>query len=81
MLGVSVYFIYSVVQEVMTTVSLQKELAEVQAKLATVEDENSYLNDQKTKLQDPDYVESYARGNYQLSKDGEKIFYLPENGN
>ena len=42
-------------------------------------DENRYLTNEKEKLQDPDYVETYARGKYQLSKDGEQIFYLPEN--
>lgn len=79
LLCVSAFLIYTIVNECMTTVQLQKELAEVQAKLQEVEDENTYLNQQKEKLQDPDYVESYARGNYQLSKDGEQIYYLPEN--
>ena len=31
--------------------------------------------------EDPDYVESYARANYNLSKQGEQIFYLPQNDN
>ena len=53
---------FAVVQEGMTTLKLQQQLSEVQAK-----------------LQDPEYVETYARGKYQLSKDGEQIFYLPEN--
>lgn len=78
MIGVSAFFIYSVVNEIITTVNLQRQLAEVQEKLQNVQDENKYLTDQKEKLQDPDYVQSYARGNYQLSKDGEQIFYLPE---
>ena len=43
------------------------------------ENENRYLTKEKKKRQDPDYVETYARGKYQLSKDGEQIFYLPEN--
>lgn len=63
----------------MNTVSLQKQLADIQIKLQEVEDQNKYLNNEKQKLQDPDYVENYARGNYMLSKDGEQIFYLPEN--
>ncbi len=79
LLPLSAYFIYVVVTEVSTTVRLHQQLAEVQAKLQEVKDENTYLTQQKEKLQDPDYVESYARGNYQLSKDGEQIFYLPEN--
>lgn len=78
---VSIYLVFTVVQECMTTIKLHQQLAEVQAKLQEVKDENTYLTQQKEKLQDPDYVESYARGNYQLSKDGEQIFYLPEKTN
>ena len=74
LIPVSIYMIYTVVIECMTTVKLHQQLAEVQAKLQEVKDENTYLTQQKEKLQDP----SYARGNYQLSKDGEQIFYLPE---
>ena len=54
---------------------------ELTEKLQEVQDENNYLTDQKAKLQDPDYVESFARGNYMLSRDGEQIFYLPEKEN
>ncbi|MBR4446343.1 MAG: septum formation initiator family protein [Solobacterium sp.] len=73
------WFLYQVGQELFTMVTLRSQLAEVEAKLQEVKDENNYLVDQKAKLQDPDYVESYARGNYMLSRDGEQIFYLPEN--
>lgn len=79
MLGASAFMLYMVFQEGMTTLRLQQELSEVQAKLQEVQDENRYLTTEKEKLQDPDYVETYARGKYQLSKDGEQIFYLPEN--
>ncbi len=75
----SAYMLYSVGGEVLTTFRLHKELSEVQEKLQEVQDENTYLTNEKTKLQDPDYVQSYARGNYMLTKDGEQIFYLPEN--
>lgn len=78
LIGISVYFLYAVGKEIVTTVTLQRQLAQVQEKLQEVKDENKYLTDQKEKLQDPDYVENYARGNYQLSKDGDQIFYLPE---
>lgn len=79
MLVASGFLLYGVFQEGMTTLQLQQELSEVQSKLQEVEDENRYLTNEKEKLQDPDYVETYARGKYQLSKDGEQIFYLPEN--
>ena len=70
--------LWAAVQEAMTTLKLQQQLSDVQAKLQEVQDENNYLNSEKEKLQDPDYVETYARGKYQLSKNGEQIFYLPE---
>lgn len=72
------FMLWAAIQEVMTTLKLQQQLSDVQAKLQEVQDENNYLNSEKEKLQDPDYVETYARGKYQLSKNGEQIFYLPE---
>lgn len=77
-IGISCFFIYEVVKEVYTTVELRKELSDAEERYQEVLDENSYLTSEKEKLQDPDYVQSYARGNYMLSKDGEQIFYLPE---
>lgn len=79
MIGASAVMLYFAVREVMSTVALQKQLADVQIQLQEVQDQNKYLSSEKEKLQDPDYVENYARGNYMLSKDGEQIFYLPEN--
>lgn len=78
LIGVSVWLLYSVGREVMTTIELRRQLAEVEEKLEKVQAENERLNNEKEKLKDPDYVQSYARGNYMLSKDGEQIFYLPE---
>lgn len=77
-IGASFYLIFEVVKEIYTTVQLRQELADAQARYQEVQDENAYLTSEKEKLQDPDYVQSYARGNYMLSKDGEQIFYLPE---
>mgnify|MGYP003518226945 FL=1 len=76
MILASGFMLFAVVQEGMTTLQLQQQLSEVQSKLQEVQDENRYLTNEKEKLQDPDYVETYARGKYQLSKDGEQIFYL-----
>lgn len=77
-LCLSAYLLFQSGKEILTTIQLQKELTEVQAQLDQVTAENEYLNSEKTKLQDPDYVENYARGKYMLSKDGEQIFHLPE---
>jgi cell division protein DivIC len=78
LIGVSVYLLYRVFLEVYTTISLKRQLAVVEEKYQEVLDENEYLTRERAKLEDPDYVASYARGNYLLSKDDEQIFYLPE---
>ncbi len=70
--------LYKVFEEVYTTIQLKNQLEEVKEKLQEVKDENAYLTSEKEKLEDPDYVASYARGTYLLSKDDEQIFYLPE---
>lgn len=81
LIGVSAFLLYRVVVEVYTTITLKKQLAEVELRYQEVLDENEYLTREREKLEDPDYVASYARGNYLLSKDDEQIFYLPEDEN
>jgi cell division protein DivIC len=81
MIFVSGLLLWRVFDEVYTTMTLKKQLAEVQEKYQKVLDENAYLTSEREKLEDPDYVASYARGTYLLSKDDEQIFYLPEDEN
>ncbi|MFI3283571.1 MAG: septum formation initiator family protein [Erysipelotrichaceae bacterium] len=71
------WLIYQVYLEVMTTIALKEEKVLVEEELAIIEKENESLISQKTKLEDEDYVQSYARGNYLFSKEGEQIYYLP----
>ena len=78
LIAVSIYLLAQVGREFYTTVTLRRQLEEVQEKYQQVMDENSYLVTERAKLEDPEYIQSYARGNYMLSKDGEQIFYLPE---
>ena len=73
-LGLAMAMLLAVGREIMTTLQLRKQMA----KLAQMQEENELLVEEKTKLQDPDYVESYARSNYMFSKDGEQIFFLPD---
>lgn len=77
LIGVSAYLFYRVGKEIYTTVELTKQLNVAKEKFQKVKDESTYLSSEKEKLQDPNYVQSYARGNYMLSKEGEQIFYLP----
>ncbi len=69
--------IYGIGLEIKTTINLKSELAEDQERLEKVKEEKEYLITQKSKLEDPNYVQSYARGNYTMTKEGEKIYYLP----
>ncbi len=73
----SCWLIYGIGLEIKTTINLKSELAEVQERLEKVKEEKEYLITQKSKLEDPNYVQSYARGNYTMTKEGEKIYYLP----
>ncbi len=73
--------IYGVVKEVYNTVQLRNHLSEVETELNNITAENKRLTTQKEKLEDPDYVQAFARSNYLVSKEGEKVFYLPSSDN
>ncbi len=73
----SAYFLYRTSTEVYTMISLRQEIAVNQELLDSLQAETEELENEKTKLNDPKYVTRYARGQYLLTKDGEKIFYLP----
>ena len=69
----------SVLQNVIKMFSLQQQVKLVEAELEALRDENASLISTKEKLEDPDYVQTYARGEYMFSKGDEKVFYLPGN--
>jgi cell division protein DivIC len=75
---VSIGLLFNVYKDYSKNTDLRNDLKEAQAKLEVINNENSTLTEQKEKLNDDAYVQSYARANYMLSKDGEKVFYLPE---
>lgn len=78
LIAFSIGLLINVGREFYMTYTLRQELEEVKAKYQEILDENAYLTTERAKLEDPDYIQSYARGNYMLSRDGEQIFYLPE---
>jgi len=69
----------SVLQNIIQMFSLQQQAKMVEAELEALRDENASLISTKEKLEDPDYVQTYARGEYMFSKGDEKVFYLPGN--
>ncbi len=76
-IAVSLALLYPVGKELSSIIDLRAKLKESKLILAEIEKENVYLTEQKTKLNDPEYIKSYARGEYLLSKEGEQIFKLP----
>ena len=74
---VSLFMFVSVAQELMATIELNQKLKVVEAELEVIAKENEQLTSQEDKLKDENYIQSYARGNYMLSKEGEEIYYLP----
>lgn len=74
---VSIYLLIGVGKEVYSMIELQKKAEVAQSELNRLKEENATLISKRDKLEDPEYVQTYARGNYMFSKDGEQIFYLP----
>ena len=66
-----------VLEKIYTMFVLQEQAKVVEAELQALKDENANLTSVKEKLEDPDYVTTYARGEYMFSKGDEKVFYLP----
>ena len=64
-------------KQVYTMYSLKKQAKVVEEELVKLQDENAALVSTKNKLEDPNYVTTYARGEYMFSKGDEKVFYLP----
>lgn len=75
--GVSFFLLFSVGKEVLTTIELTKELQIFNEQLRLIENETRDLKERKIKLQDPDYIKSFARGEYSITKEGEQVFRLP----
>lgn len=74
---ISGFLLFSVGEEVLTTVQLTKELKVFDEQLKIIENETRDLEERKEKLQDPDYIKSFARGEYSITKEGEQVFRLP----
>ncbi|QIK70882.1 septum formation initiator [Erysipelothrix sp. HDW6C] len=66
------------VKELLSTAQLNRELNTAQEQLDTIKSEQASLNNEKARLQDPAYVQNYARGTQLVSKSGEQVFILPK---
>lgn len=78
---VAIFFSVEVGKRVYTMYSLRKQAKLVEEELVKLQDENAALFSTKNKLEDPNYVTTFARGEYMFSKGDEKVFYLPSSNN
>lgn len=76
--ALTVLVLNSSVRELITKVQLKKELKLVESELETLENRQKELTLEKSKLEDPTYVQNYARGTHLLSKSEEQVFILPK---
>lgn len=77
-MGLTALLLVPIIDEIRTTLALKASLDEVNAKLKDLTQQNEALTLQRDKLLDTDYVISYARGVYMLSKDTEKVYYFKD---
>lgn len=73
----AIFVLSGVLKKIYTMFSLQQQAKVVEQELEALRDENASLIATKEKLEDPDYIQTYARGEYMFSKGDEKVFYLP----
>lgn len=78
MMLIACFLTYSAAEEVITTIQLKQEIADSNAELEALKEKEAVLQDEKVKLEDEEYVKRYARGKYQLSKEGETIYKIPK---
>ncbi|MBQ6478790.1 MAG: septum formation initiator family protein [Erysipelotrichaceae bacterium] len=67
----------NVLKKIYNMFVLQQQAKLVEAELERLKEENASLTSTKEKLEDPEYIQTYARGEYMFSKGDEKVFYLP----
>ena len=79
LIGIAIIMLVDVFKRVYSVFALQRQAEIVEQQLQAIKDENASLISTKEKLEDPDYVQTYARGEYMFSKGDEKVFYLPSN--
>ncbi len=77
MAGISGYLLFCCAQDVVTMFQLKDQIAQNNTQISKLESEQSSLEEQLERLQDPEYLKYMVRGKYLLTKDGEQVFKLP----
>lgn len=77
MLGASGYFLWHSFNEAKTTYTLLTDIDDAKKELEALQKEQEKLVQQKEQLLDENYVKTWARGEYLITKEGEEIYKLP----
>jgi cell division protein DivIC len=73
-----IYLVYSFATSSYKLYQLQNEKTQLNDEILELEDQEQMLRTEEIKLQDDDYIASYAREKYLYSKDGEYILKINE---
>lgn len=71
------FFAWRIFHEVNTTFTLIADINEARKELDELKKEQEMLVQQKEQLMDENYVKTWARGEYLITKEGEEIYKLP----
>lgn len=71
------YFAYNIIIKIGETLNYRKQMQEQEAKIKELKEEEIYLQAEKEKLENPEYLARYARGKFLLSKENEQILRFP----
>lgn len=71
------YFVWQISKEVETTFTLLTDINEAKKELEDLKAEQQNLTQQKEQLLDDNYVKTWARGEFLITKEGEEIYRLP----
>ena len=74
---IACFLIYMAGDDLLTTFRLKQEISSNEELIGNLEEQKNSLSQEKTNLEDPDYVKRYARGKFMVSKPGEQVFKLP----
>ena len=80
MIAAIVYFAFEISKEVETTFTLLTDISDAKKELADLQEEEQKLIRQREQLTDENYVKTWARGEYLITKEGEEIYRLPASG-
>ena len=75
---ICIFTLTTILSSVKQIIEKYSEAKELETTLADLEEKESELNNEITKLEDPDYLARYAREHYFYSKKDEYIIRIPE---